>query len=85
MNEFVLNAGWSFAELIQNFLGILKAENYIEFVENMLFSFNSLRCNISNKINDLHSQLDRYPENFSEEQGERFHQDIKTMETRNQG
>ena len=36
----------------------------------------------------LHSHLDRFPDNLgdvSEEQGERFHQDIKVMEDRYQG
>ena len=36
----------------------------------------------------LQSHLDYFPENcgnYSEEQGERFHQDIKMMETRYQG
>ena len=40
------------------------------------------------KLHFLHSHLDRFPENlgdFSDEQGERFHQDIKTIEKRYQG
>ena len=43
---------------------------------------------MSIKVHYLHSHLDRFPENFgdtSEEQGQRFHQDIKTMEDRYQG
>ena len=40
------------------------------------------------KLHFLHSHLDRFPENLgalSDEQGERFHQDILTMEERYQG
>ncbi|GFT02667.1 hypothetical protein TNCV_3690721 [Trichonephila clavipes] len=40
------------------------------------------------KIQFLHSHLDRFLQNlgdFSEEQGERFHQDLRTMEERYQG
>lgn len=40
------------------------------------------------KLHFLDSHLDYFPENlghFSEEQGERFHQDIKEMERRYQG
>ena len=40
------------------------------------------------KIHFLHSHLDYFPANLgevSEEQGERFHQDIKQMENRSQG
>ena len=43
---------------------------------------------MSIKVHYLHNHLDRFPENlgdYSEEQGERFHQDIKTMEERYQG
>lgn len=40
------------------------------------------------KIHFLHSHIDYFPENlgdFSEEQGERFHQDLKEFERRYQG
>ena len=40
------------------------------------------------KVHYLHSHLSEFPENLgnvSEEQGERFHQDVKVMEERYQG
>jgi len=40
------------------------------------------------RLKTLENYLDKFPENlgdFSEEQGERFHQDIRVMETRYQG
>ena len=43
---------------------------------------------MSVKVHFLHSHLDYFPENvgaFSEEQGERFHQDTKVMKKRYQG
>ena len=43
---------------------------------------------MSVKVHFFHSHLDYFPENLeamSEEQGERFHQDIKTVEKRYQG
>jgi len=43
---------------------------------------------MSVKVHFLHSHLDYFPENLgamSEEQGEHFHQDIKTMEKQYQG
>ena len=43
---------------------------------------------MSVKVHFLHSHLSYFPEilgAFSEEQGERFHQDIKVMEKRYQG
>ena len=45
-------------------------------------------CQMSLKIHFLHSHLDFFPKNLdavSEEQGKRFHQDIKAMEVRYQG
>ena len=43
---------------------------------------------MSVKLHYLYSHLDRFPENLvvvSDEQGERFHQDLKIMEERYQG
>ena len=43
---------------------------------------------MSVKVHFLHNQLEYFPKNIealSEEQGERFHQDIKIMEKRYQG
>ena len=64
------------------------APNYAELVQDMLNNFKNLGANMSIKLHYLHSHLDRFSENLgdlSEEQGERFHQDIKIMEERYQG
>ena len=45
-------------------------------------------CNMSLKLHFLHSHLYFFPENLgdvSDEHGERFHQDIATMENRYKG
>jgi hypothetical protein len=88
MNKTESTAWSSFVLVVQNFLGNFKADNYSELVGNMLSSFCKLGCNMSIKLHYLHNHLHFFPENlgdFSEEQGERFHQDIKTMEERYQG
>ena len=72
----------------KNFLGNMKSQNFSELVENLLQAFYNLQCNMSVKVHFLYSHLDYFPENlgaFSEEQGEKFHQDIKVMEKRYQG
>ena len=54
----------------------------------MLKNFQALGSRISIKLHYLLSDLDYFPENLgdvSEEQEERFHQDIKVMEERYQG
>jgi len=59
-----------------------------ELVNNLLQSYQKLGCNMSLKIHFLHSHLGFFPENcgaVSDEHGERFHQDISSMEKRYQG
>lgn len=88
MNNVELSAWSSFVEVVNNFLGNHKAYNYEELVKNMLLHFEKLGANMSIKVHYLHSHLDRFAYNlgdFSEEQGERFHQDIRIMEERYQG
>jgi len=48
-------------------------------------AYKAMKCNMSLKIYFLHSRLDFFPANLgavSDEQCERFHQDISTMEKR---
>lgn len=88
MTDIEKNAWNEFVWTAQNFLGNKKEESYAEHIELMLLHFQQLGCNMSIKVHFLHSHLDRFPENLgdlSEEQGERFHQDIRTMEERYQG
>jgi len=50
--------------------------------------FHLLGCNISIKVHFLFSHIENFPDNLSgvsDEQGERFHQDIKIMENRYKG
>lgn len=88
MNEVELEAWKTFVLVVKNFLGNNKARNYAELVNNMLTAFRNLGCNMSIKMHYLFSHMNRFPENLgsmSDEQGERFHQDMKEMETRYQG
>lgn len=88
MNQVEKAAWLSFKDVTQNFLGNKKSPRYEEIVAKMVEEFRNLGCLMNLKIHFLHSHLDKFPENlgaFSEEQGERFHQDIKVMETRYQG
>ena len=82
-------AAWQcFVEVIQNFLGNRKADNYKLVVKRMLLAFRDLGCNMSIKVHFLNSHLDQFPENLgavSDEQGERFHQDFMVMYERYQG
>ncbi|UYV70821.1 hypothetical protein LAZ67_8000735 [Cordylochernes scorpioides] len=59
-----------------------------QLVQNMLKSYEALGVNMIIKVHYLHSHLDKFPDNlgaYSDEQGERFHQDMKVMEERYKG
>jgi len=88
MNIQEKGAWVGFKEVVNNFLGNKKSECHVEIVTNMLRKYEVLGCNMSLKLHFLHSHLDHFPANLgavSEEQGERFHQDIQKMESRYQG
>jgi len=88
MNQLEKAAWLSFKDVAQNFLGSKKSPQYEKIVAKMIEDFENLGFLMNLKIHFLHSHLDKFPENlgdFSEEQGERLHQDIKVMETRYQG
>ena len=82
-------AAWeAFRQVATKFLGNDRADNYKDLVENLLSAYQTLGCNMSLKIHFLHSHLDFFPKNcgaVSDEHGERFHQDISTVEKRYQG
>ena len=78
----------AFTNVVQGCLGGKKEDSYKEIVDELLLSLQGLGCRMSIKLYYLHSHLDKFPDNLgdvSEEQGERFHQDIKVMEDRYQG
>lgn len=88
MNKLEKAAWLSFKAVAQQFLGNTKSPKYKQIVDKMVKDFQKLGCLMNLKLHFLDSHLDEFPENlgdFSEEQGERFHQDIKVMETRYQG
>ncbi|GBO27539.1 hypothetical protein AVEN_273875-1 [Araneus ventricosus] len=83
-----IKAWESFELVFTSFLGDKKDPNYKYIVKEMLKNFKILGCSMSLNVQFLDSHLDYFPENLgaiSEEQGERFHQDIKEMERRYQG
>ena len=77
----------AFTNVVKDFLGNKKPHNYKELVAELLSIFQDVGCNMSIKIHYLKSHLDSFPENLgsvSDEQGERFNQDIKVRKCRYQ-
>jgi len=83
------SCAWSaFVETVKNFLGNRKAVNYKGIVAKLLNTLQDMCGNMSIKLHFLYSHLDRFLKNLgdlSDEQGERFHQDISKIEVRYQG
>jgi hypothetical protein len=74
--------------LVHNFLGNNRADDFKNLVESLVKHYQELGCRMSLKLHFLDSHLDFFPENLgavSDEHGERFHQEIRTMEKRYQG
>lgn len=88
LNVVEKRAWRSFISLCENFLGNKRSENYIDVVKEFLEAYAEMGCRMSIKVHFLHAHLDFFPENlgqFSDEQGERFHQDIFDIEKRFEG
>lgn len=88
MTDSEKNAWNEFVWIIHNFLGNKKSSDFSQHVQELMCHFQRLGCNMSIKLHFLHNHLDYFPANLgdlSEEQGERFHQDLRTMEQRYQG
>ena len=88
MTSNELDAWQAFDRVIHGFLGNKRSSEYVLHINDLLKTFQKLGARMSIKMHFLASHLDFFPDNcgnYSEEQGERFHQDLKTMETRYQG
>ena len=81
-------AWWALRDVCQNFLGKKKAANYSELVAELMSAFDTLGVHMSLKIHFLNSHLERLASgahslaDVSDEQGERFHQDLAAIEKR---
>lgn len=82
-------AAWiSFEAVIEGFLGNYRSPNYRELIANLLENYRKIGAHLSLKMHFLKSHLDFFPEDlgaFSDEHGERFHQDISDIEDRFNG
>jgi hypothetical protein len=88
MNTLECAAWKSFVQVVNNFLGNTKAANHARLISSMIEAFQKRGCLMSIKMQLLFSHMEKFPENLgatSDEQGERFHQDMRQMEERHQG
>ena len=83
MNEQKICAWTSFVDVVKNIFINHRAENYKKLVEKLKKTLQDRAINMSIKFSFLHSHQDKFPDNcgnVSDEQGEWFHQYIKSME-----
>lgn len=88
MTNVEKRAWTSFVDVCKKFLGNNRSEYYIDIINELMSAYQELGCNMSLKLHYLHSHLDFFPENlgqFSDEHGERFHQEMLQMEIRYEG
>lgn len=88
LNPEEKTAWLAFVQVTENFLGNKRSPQYESLVNQLLHAYKQLGCNMSLKIHFLHSHLNFFKENLgavSDEHGERFHQEIASMEKRYQG
>lgn len=78
----------NFKYLCVNFLGNYRSEDYREIASNLVRSFGKLGTSMTIKLHLVDRHIDYFPNNcgdYSEEHGERFHQDVQIMESRYKG
>ena len=87
MDQYELAAWDAFKRVCQGFLGKHIAPNYADLVGRLIASYQQLGCNMLLKLHLLHSHLSFFSVNgdVCDENGERFHQSIATMESRYKG
>ena len=64
MNDREKAAWISFKEVVENFLGNFKSDNYKKIVKNILQKFQEQGCLMSIKLHFLHFHLEHFPENL---------------------
>ena len=72
----------SFKNVVDQFLGNVKIPDWKKEVSRMVDSFQKLKFSMNLKSHFMDSHIEYFPENledYSEERGERFHQDIKVI------
>lgn len=77
-----LAAWWSYKDVMDNFLGNERVDNYEEMAQQLLKSFRELDSRMSRKIHFIHQHLNFFPDNvgaISVKHEERFHQEMKML------
>lgn len=88
LNRTELAAWLALISVSENFLGNRQSPDYRQLVANLIKTFETQGIKETVKLHFLRSHLDSFPTNcgrLSDEQGERFHQEMCGVEKRYQG
>lgn len=88
LNDVELAAFRSFESICKNFLGKHRSPDYKKIAKELVQNYYLMECNMSLKLHLIDAHIDDMPLNcsdYSDEMGERFHQDIMNIEERYQG
>lgn len=88
MKPIEVTAWINFKSVVDNFLGNKRSDDAEKMIREMIISYKEIGSRMSVKMHFLNSHFNYFPANcgnYSEEQGERFHQEICEMERRYQG
>jgi len=72
-----------FVSVVNGFLRKQNAENYRERADGFVDAHHKMGCSMSLKVHVLRALLDKLKDNmgyYSEEQGERFHQNVRSFQ-----
>jgi hypothetical protein len=88
LNENEKSIWNAFRDVINGFLRNNRSPNYRQNIDLLLSELQAYGCRMSIKLHFLNAHVDYFPGNvgqMSEEQGERFHQELKDFEKRYHG
>ena len=88
LSEVEQTAWMCFESVVNGFLGKHRAKNFKKLVDGPVEAYRKMGCKMSLKVHVLHAHLDEFKDNmgdYSEEQGERFHQDVRSFEEHYKG
>ena len=88
LNPLELAAWNALKSVVANFLGNHRHDQYADIVDRMMKAYEQLGARMPLKMHFLHSHLELFPSNLgeiSDEEEERFHQDISVIKERYQG
>ena len=78
----------SVVSVVKGFLGNHKVSKFKDIVEELMNAYEKMGCKMLLKLHILHSLIDEFKDNlgdYSKQQSERFHQDVKSFEERCKG